>query len=136
MKPVYGVVVQPGTTREEKKGGWRIYRPRHKQKDCIGCRNCELMCPDGAVFRTDKKKFDADMDACKGCGICAEMCPVDDIDMVIEAEGDEQANVPGPRVKGAPVEHPDEDYGGGVVSTADRDGQGPKRQDKPGGGGR
>jgi len=129
MKPIYGVVVQPGTSREEKKSGWRIYRPRHKQKDCIGCRNCELMCPDGAVYRIDKKKFDADMDACKGCGICAEMCPVDDIDMVLEAEGERQDNVPGPEVKGAAVKDPDEEYGWGMI---DKDGTTPHGE-KPGG---
>jgi pyruvate ferredoxin oxidoreductase delta subunit len=115
MKPVYGVVVQPGTSREEKKTGWRIYRPRHKQAECIGCRDCELMCPDGAVFRIDKKKFDADMDACKGCGICAEMCPVDDIDMVLELEQAGADQVPGPQVPGRAVENPDEGYGAGMV---------------------
>jgi pyruvate ferredoxin oxidoreductase delta subunit len=129
MKPVYGVVVQPGTSREEKKTGWRIYRPRHKQKDCIGCRDCELMCPDGAVYRIDKKKFDADMDACKGCGICAEMCPVDDIDMVLESEGGQQDGVPGPQIKGPAVKNPDEEYGWGMI---DRGGKEPKGKE-PGG---
>src|SRR5450756_2278499 len=76
MKNRFGVVVQPGTTRDQKKTGWRIYRPRFLQENCIGDRACELCCPDGAVYRIEKKKYDADMDACKGCGICAEMCPV------------------------------------------------------------
>lgn len=84
MKPRYGVVVQPGTTTDQKKTGWRIFRPRFLQEKCIGDRACELLCPDGAVYRIDKRKFDADMDACKGCGICAEMCPVGDIVMELE----------------------------------------------------
>jgi pyruvate ferredoxin oxidoreductase delta subunit len=129
MKPIYGVVVQPGTSRQEKKSGWRIYRPRHKQKECTGCRNCELMCPDGAVYRIDKKRFDADMDACKGCGICAEMCPVDDIDMVLEAEGERQDDLPGPQVKGTAVKDPDQEYGWGMI---DRPGTAPEGRQRGG----
>ncbi len=86
MKPMFGVVVMPGTTRDQKKTGWRIYRPGFKQKDCIGCLACLQSCPDGAVYQIDKKKFDSDMDACKGCGVCAELCPVDDIDMELEEQ--------------------------------------------------
>ncbi|MFH1151168.1 MAG: 4Fe-4S dicluster-binding protein [Actinomycetota bacterium] len=110
MKNIYGVVVQPGTTRDQKMTGWRIYRPIHKQVTCIGCRNCELCCPDGAIYRIDKKKFAADMDACKGCGICADICPVDDIDMVLE-----QQTVAGPE----PV-HADEGFTGPLDDVARR----------------
>ena len=42
-----------------------------------------MVCPDGVIFGEDKK-YRADMDFCKGCGICAEECPVDDIEMVLE----------------------------------------------------
>jgi pyruvate ferredoxin oxidoreductase delta subunit len=132
MKPVYGVVVQPGTARQDKKTGWRIYRPRHKQEECIGCRECERLCPDGAIYRIDRRKFDADMDACKGCGICAEMCPVDDIDMVLESEaGSEQ--VPGPQVKGKAVERADEGFGGGIDSAERKDARPPEGGQEDGG---
>lgn len=87
MNQKYGVVVQPGTTTDQKKTGWRIRKPRFKQEDCIGCRQCELDCPEGAVYREGKKKFQFDPEACKGCGICARMCPVDDIEMVVERGG-------------------------------------------------
>jgi pyruvate ferredoxin oxidoreductase delta subunit len=86
VKSRFGVVVQPGTTRDQKKTGWRIYRPRFLQENCIGDRACEICCPDGAVYRIDKRKYDVDLDACKGCGICAEMCPVADIVMEHEEE--------------------------------------------------
>jgi len=86
MKNRFGVVVQPGTTRDQKMSGWRIYRPRFLQENCIGDRACELCCPDGAVYRIEKRKYDVDLDACKGCGICAEMCPVEDIVMEVEEE--------------------------------------------------
>lgn len=89
MKKVFGVVVEPGTTRDQKKTGWRIYRPHFKREDCIGCKACHRCCPEGAVYRIDKKEYDSDMDACKGCGICSEMCPVDDIDMILEGNHDE-----------------------------------------------
>jgi pyruvate ferredoxin oxidoreductase delta subunit len=84
MKCKFGVVVQPGTTRDQKMSGWRVYRPRFLQENCIGDRACELCCPDGAVYRIEKRKYDVDLDACKGCGICAEMCPVEDIVMELE----------------------------------------------------
>lgn len=86
MKPMFGVVVQPGTTRDQKKTGWRIYRPRFLQENCVGDRSCEILCPDGAVYHEGKRKFQVDLDACKGCGICAEMCPVGDIVMELEEE--------------------------------------------------
>lgn len=86
MKNRFGVVVQPGTTRDQKMSGWRVFRPRFLQTNCIGDRSCELCCPDGAVYRIDKRKFDVDLDACKGCGICAEMCPVNDIVMEVEEQ--------------------------------------------------
>ena len=40
MKSKFGVVVQPGTTRQEKMSGWRVYRPRFLHENCIGDRAC------------------------------------------------------------------------------------------------
>jgi len=80
-----GCVAPPGGSVVNKTGAWRTMIPVFKQEDCIGCRACELVCPEGCVFGNPKeKKFTSDPDYCKGCGMCATECPVDDIDMVRE----------------------------------------------------
>ena len=80
-----GCVALPGGSVTNKTGAWRSMRPVFKHENCIGCRACELVCPEGCVFGDPKEKhFDFDPDYCKGCGVCATECPVDDIDMVRE----------------------------------------------------
>jgi len=82
-----GCVAPPSGSLVNKTGAWRTMRPRFKQDQCIGCRGCELVCPEGCVFGNPKeKRFDFDPDYCKGCGMCAAECPVDDIDMIMEAK--------------------------------------------------
>jgi len=46
------------------------------------------MCPDSSIVVEDGKMIDIDLVHCKGCGICAEVCPpkVKCIDMIEEAE--------------------------------------------------
>ncbi len=91
-----GCVAPPGGSLENKTGAWRSMRPVFKKTDCIGCRACELVCPEGCVFEIEGETHanpktgrevgnrDFDPDYCKGCGMCAVECPVDDIDMVME----------------------------------------------------
>jgi len=82
-----GCVAPPGGSMVNKTGAWRSTRPVFKHDKCIGCRACEMVCPEGCVFGDPKKKhFDFDPDYCKGCGMCANECPVDDIDMIREAK--------------------------------------------------
>ncbi len=81
------VFTNPGTSRENKTGSWRVFWPRYLHEKCIGCNNCVIFCPEGCVSGSGKGKeatYKADLDYCKGCGICAEECPVDDIEMVRE----------------------------------------------------
>jgi len=49
----------------------------------MACFNCWLYCPDCVVTRTIPPTID--LGFCKGCGICAEECPADAIEMVDEA---------------------------------------------------
>ncbi len=65
--------------------GWRTFKPVVDLDKCIGCLKCYLVCPDGAVIRTEKK-IDFEYDFCKGCGVCAKICPVDAITMIKETK--------------------------------------------------
>lgn len=71
------VVSDAGSSRKNKTGSWRTFRPVVTDK-CVGCRICEWYCPDNAikvVEKDGKKKAVIDYDYCKGCLICAGACP-------------------------------------------------------------
>ena len=76
---------KPGTSKKNKTGSWRIEtRPKYLQKNCIGCKMCLLVCPEGCISGNEKNTFICDYSYCKGCGICAMICPKKDIVMVKE----------------------------------------------------
>jgi NADPH-dependent glutamate synthase beta subunit-like oxidoreductase len=53
--------------------------------NCFECDNCYGACPDNAVIKLGPgKRFQFDLDFCKGCGLCARECPCGAIDMVPE----------------------------------------------------
>jgi pyruvate ferredoxin oxidoreductase delta subunit len=95
-----GCVGMPGASLIYKTGAWRSNRPIFKHTACIGCKACELVCPEGCVFENPTEKHtieqagkkrevanrDVDLDYCKGCGLCATECPVQDIDMIPEVK--------------------------------------------------
>lgn len=79
------ITAVPGSSRENKTGSWRTEkRPHYLRKNCIACRLCVLICPEGIVSGEKKNEFGVDYDYCKGCGLCAVVCPKDDIEMVPE----------------------------------------------------
>lgn len=105
-----GAVVEPGTTLVNETGSWRESRPIVHHEPCTGCGLCVTFCPDAAVKfvgerRTEDDRDDPDRRAvpraakhvgeqqvaidyryCKGCGICAQECPIDAIRMVQEVK--------------------------------------------------
>ena len=73
--PIGGTIPVPGTAFEYETGGWRTFRPEMDWDKCTHCLTCWLYCPDGSVLVEEGKVTGFDMDHCKGCGICAEVCP-------------------------------------------------------------
>lgn len=63
--------------------GWRSTRPVVNAEKCVGCMQCYLYCPDGAITVEDGKAV-IDYDFCKGCGICNKICKLSAIEMEAE----------------------------------------------------
>ena len=64
-------------------GDWKDNRPVVKRGKCCYCGTCYLFCPTGCI--EDRGTFfEADLNFCKGCGICAKECPAWAITMVRE----------------------------------------------------
>ncbi|HIH44049.1 MAG TPA: 4Fe-4S binding protein [Candidatus Methanoperedenaceae archaeon] len=77
-------VAKPGSTRVNRTGAWRSFRPVFVHEQCNKCGICAMYCPDGVVVKTPEGFYIPDYDYCKGCGICAEECPKKAIRMVLE----------------------------------------------------
>ncbi len=85
------LTVNPSKSKGDKTGSWRVQRrPHYLHKDCIACRMCLLICPEGCVYGKEKNTFGTDYNFCKGCGVCADICPKKDIAMVPEESKDEE----------------------------------------------
>ena len=70
-----------------KKFSTRTMRPVVNFDTCIKCTLCWLQCPDSCFDVTPDGLYDANMQACCGCGVCEAVCPVKDcVTMVNETE--------------------------------------------------
>ena len=71
----------------------RTMRPVVNFDTCIKCRQCWIDCPDECFDITEEALHPVNYSYCTGCGICANVCPVEDCivmvnDLEFVAEGD------------------------------------------------
>ena len=67
VKPMEGVA---GRTSE-----WRTVRPDLIEDNCIKCMQCIVHCPDDCIIIKDDGFPYIEQHYCKGCMICAGVCP-------------------------------------------------------------
>jgi 2-oxoacid:acceptor oxidoreductase delta subunit (pyruvate/2-ketoisovalerate family) len=84
-----GGAVAPDRAPRPATGGWRTgVRPSVDLSRCVNCLLCWLYCPDSSVLVDGVVFAGFDYEFCKGCEICAEMCPTGAIAMVPEEAED------------------------------------------------
>jgi pyruvate ferredoxin oxidoreductase delta subunit len=67
---------RPARSEVFKKFATRTMRPVVNFDTCIKCTLCWLQCPDSCFDVTPDGLYDANMEACCGCGVCESVCPV------------------------------------------------------------
>ncbi len=72
---------------------WRIEKPVFNKDYCIDCQFCWVYCPDISIISRDKKMIGIDMDHCKGCGICVEVCPTNPKSLLMFPEQADEESV-------------------------------------------
>ena len=73
--PRGGVILEAGSAEEYETGGWRAFRPIWDKEKCVKCLRCWIHCPDDSILVEDGEVVGIKYSHCKGCGICAEVCP-------------------------------------------------------------
>ncbi|MBQ6621338.1 MAG: 4Fe-4S binding protein [Mogibacterium sp.] len=74
-------IYEPGTSRLVRTGEWRTLTPVFDPAACRQCLLCVPFCPDASIPVSDSRRGETDLDHCKGCGICAKVCPFHAITM-------------------------------------------------------
>jgi 2-oxoacid:acceptor oxidoreductase delta subunit (pyruvate/2-ketoisovalerate family) len=82
--PVAGVVERDEALRP-RTGTYRTgVKPEVELAECVDCLLCWLYCPDSAIVLENTHFAGFDLEICKGCEICSEVCPTGAIAMVAE----------------------------------------------------
>ena len=83
--PIAAMIVEPGSSMRYKTGAWRALKPVYHVDKCKKCLLCWVYCPEpSTIIRKEDDTIEINYDYCKGCGICAKVCPIGAIEMVRE----------------------------------------------------
>jgi pyruvate ferredoxin oxidoreductase delta subunit len=82
---IFGSVI-PITDEFKKNNDWCFERPVWERQKCVRCGACYLSCPDSAISQGEDGYYDADLQYCKGCGLCVQQCATGCITLEIAAE--------------------------------------------------
>jgi pyruvate ferredoxin oxidoreductase delta subunit len=82
--PMGATVLTAGNAEDFNTGDWRSEKPVWEEGKCRQCLICWISCPDSSITVKDEKRGDFNYEHCKGCGICAKICPAGAIQMVSE----------------------------------------------------
>jgi len=86
MKANIGAIIyEPGSSKMNKTGSWRTMKPVIDPGKCRKCWICYTYCPDSSIIKGERSA-EVNYDYCKGCGICAQECPFNAIEMVMEVK--------------------------------------------------
>lgn len=80
-----GGTIRPSDAEKPRTGSWRTgEKPLLDLSRCTNCLLCWLHCPDSAILIEDGVITGIDDYFCKGCAVCAAVCPLEAIEMVPE----------------------------------------------------
>ena len=78
---IIGSRVHGGGAEKFETGDWRSLTRVVDMSTCIDCMTCWIYCPDSCIIVENNEMVGIKLTHCKGCGICAKMCPKDAIVM-------------------------------------------------------